>query len=72
MISGSGIPGGLITPPQLHFRARAAKEADKHKGGKSQLGARAAGNQVIESIPYFFGHLYPKFDELTTLSIHLR
>ncbi|KAM3589222.1 hypothetical protein VKS41_000093 [Umbelopsis sp. WA50703] len=26
-------------------RARAAKEADKHKGGKSQLGARAAGLQ---------------------------
>ncbi|KAG2186197.1 hypothetical protein INT43_002635, partial [Umbelopsis isabellina] len=25
--------------------ARAAKEADKHKGGKSQLGARAAGLQ---------------------------
>ncbi|KAI8583093.1 hypothetical protein K450DRAFT_268620 [Umbelopsis ramanniana AG] len=27
-------------------RARAAKEADKHKGGKSQLSARAAGNQM--------------------------
>lgn len=40
----------------LLTRARAAKEAEKHKGGKSQLGARAAGLQVdllLLSIPRY-------------------
>jgi hypothetical protein len=59
-----GIHGSLIPRPHLHFRARAAKEADKHKGGKSQLGARAAGNQVrhrIDLIRIFWFNSYTKF-----------